>query len=109
MSVATSTHIDLLKPALDRLGMTKYFKAIISASALNISKGTPEPFNLCLNSMNLKADKDVWVFEDGLYAIKTAKKMGLSTVAIFDEISEGDWEEAVNIADINIKELDELI
>lgn len=109
MSVATSTHIDLLKPALDRLGMTKYFKAIISASALNISKGTPEPFKLCLNAMNLKADKGVWVFEDGLYAIKTAKKMGLSTVAIFDEISKGDWEEAVNIADINIKELDELI
>ena len=54
-------------------------------------------------------DKGEWVFEDGLYAIKTAKKMGLSTVAIFDEISEGEWEEAVKLADINIKELDELI
>lgn len=109
MSVATSTHIDLLKPALDRLGMTKYFKAIISASALKISKSTPEPFNRCMEAMDLKAGPGVWVFEDGLYAIKTAKNIGLSTVGIYDEISRNDWDEIKNISDISVMELDELI
>lgn len=109
MTIATSTHSDLLEPALERLGMAKYFKKLISASALAISKSTPVPFDLCLDAMGLEAGPDIWVFEDGLYAIETVKKMGLSTVGIYDEISKGDWEKMKKISDVHVKELDELI
>ena len=109
MSIATSTHIDLIMPALERLDISKYFKTVISASALKISKSTPEPFNRCMEAMELTAGPGIWVFEDGLYAIKTAKNIGLSTVGIYDEISRNDWDEIKNISDISVMELDELI
>lgn len=109
MTIATSTHSDLLEPALERLGIAKYFKTLISASALAISKSTPVPFEMCLDAMGLEAGSDIWVFEDGLYAIKTVKEMGLSAVGIYDEISKDDWEDIREIADVHVKELDELI
>lgn len=109
MSIATSTHIDLLEPALERLDLSKYFKTIISASALKISKSTEEPFARCIDAMNLRKGSDIWVFEDGLYAIKTAKDIGLSTVGVYDEISHDDWNEIKEISDISVMELDELM
>ena len=50
---------------------------------------------------------ETWVFEDGLYAIKTASKAGYKTVAVYDEQSSPDWEEMKTLADKHVKNLTE--
>lgn len=46
-----------------------------------------------------------WVFEDGLYAIRTAEAAGFRTVGIYDPVSEKDREEIIRTADFYYESL----
>ena len=48
------------------------------------------------------------MFEDGLYAIKTAADAGFRTAAVYDEVSREDFDEMSRLADISVKGFDEL-
>jgi phosphoglycolate phosphatase-like HAD superfamily hydrolase len=48
-----------------------------------------------------------WIFEDALYAAKTAKKAGYKVVGIYDK-SEPEQEELKNLVDIYINNYSEL-
>ena len=43
--------------------------------------------------------RNTWVFEDGLYAVKTARKFGFGTVGVYDEVSAKDESEIKEIVD----------
>ena len=48
---------------------------------------------------------DLWVFEDALYAIKTAKAAGFYTVGLYDETSRNDQEAIAGLADCYAREI----
>ena len=48
---------------------------------------------------------DTWVFEDALYAIKTAKAAGFYTVGLYDETSRNDQEAIAGLADCYVREI----
>ena len=51
--------------------------------------------------------EDTWLFEDGLYSIKTAKAEGFKIVGVYDKVSEADQEEIKRYADVYVRDLTE--
>lgn len=104
MAVATSTERYCIEAAFERLGIIDYFDVILSCTDVGKSKEHPDIFFEAIRSTGTKPE-ETWVFEDGLYSIKTAKKAGFSTVGVFDEISLKDQEEIKNCVDLYLEDL----
>lgn len=107
MSIATSTDRYCILAAFDRLGYTDYFDVILSCGELNTTKSEPEIFFEAIKAMGTEV-ANTWIFEDGLYSIKTGKKAGFNVVGVYDEVSEKDQQEIEKYADIYVKDLREL-
>lgn len=105
MTVATSTNQYCIVAAFDRLGYTDYFDAILTCPELETHKSEPDIFFAATNAMGTKPE-ETWVFEDGLYAVKTAKTAGFRTVGIFDEVSKADQPELEALSDIYVESLE---
>lgn len=104
MAIATSTHKHCILAAFDRLGYTEYFDAILTCPEMGTHKSEPDIFFEAARLMNVEPN-ETWVFEDGLYAVKTAKKAGFKTVGIYDEVSKADQEELKALSDIYVESL----
>ena len=106
MGIATATGEPALEAVLKKYGMLKYFSAIYSTYPVGASKAEPKVYDVVLEELG--TDKETtWVFEDALYAAKTAKANGYNLVGIFD-VSEPEAEELEKLADIYIHNYDEI-
>ena len=81
---------------------------------LNTSKSTPLIFFKCAEICGAAAEES-FVFEDALHCIRTAKRAGFKTVAVYDssdeeitEPPESDWERITKIADFHYKSFIEI-
>ena len=106
MTVATSTDRYLIEKVFDRLDIARYFKGVLTCPEEDTTKADPLIFMKAAGLMGSEPE-DTWVFEDGLYAIKTAKDAGFRTVAVYDPISESDWDSLKKLADISVAGLDD--
>lgn len=106
MGIATATGEPALEAVLEKFGMLGYFSAIYSTYTVGASKTEPKVYDVVLEKIG--TDKETtWVFEDALYAAKTAKAHGYNLVGIFDK-SEENTEELKQIADIYIHNYNEI-
>lgn len=88
MCIASATAPELLKVALKKCDIEKYFLKLFSCA--DLGKGKEEPDIYLLASKFLGEDiKETWVFEDSLVAIETATKIGMPTVGIYDPFNFG--------------------
>ena len=86
--------------------MLQYFSCIYSTYTVGASKTEPKVYDVVLNELG--TDKETtWIFEDALYAAKTAKKAGYNVVGIYDK-SELEQEELKKFVDIYIHNYSEL-
>ena len=107
MGIATTTGEPALKAVLEKFGMLGYFEAIYSTYTVGASKKEPKVYDTVLEVLGTNKET-TWVFEDALYAARTAKAAGYNLVGIFDE-SEENTNELKEISDYyihNYKELD---
>lgn len=104
MTVASSTGKSYLLAAFDRLGYTDCFDDIFSCVELETSKSEPGIFFRACETMGT-APEHTWLFEDGLYSIKTAKAAGFKTVGVYDAVSAHEQDEIRETADIYVKSL----
>ena len=72
------------------------------------NQGGPDIYNLAADFLKTKSEETL-VFEDSLYALKTAKEAGFVTVGVFDEKGESNQAELENQADLYLKKLDDFI
>lgn len=107
MTIVTSTGGAYIEAAFGKLGISRFFGEIYSAQDLGMSKSEPYIFRKAMEQMG-SSPEDTWVFEDGLYAIRTAKKEGLNVVGVYDSVSEDSQEEIKKIADVYIESFNEL-
>ena len=106
IGIATATGEVALEAVLEKYGMLHYFSAIYSTYTVGASKTEPRVYDVVLNELG--TDKNTtWVFEDALYAAKTAKANGYNVVGIYDK-SEPDQEELKKTVDIYINNYCEL-
>lgn len=93
---ATSTDEYLVKAALERNDMLKYFSKIFTCSQVGKGKTEPDIFDAALLHLGTTKEETI-IFEDSLYAIETAKKAGYTVAAIYDRF-EPDQDEIKKLA-----------
>ncbi len=107
MIIATATDEHLVSMVLDRHGIKDYFEFIQTSHKVGLSKGKPEFFQIAIDRLGLDPN-DIWVFEDALYCILSAKKCGLNVVAVRDKSALSDLEEIKKVSDIYIDDFSQL-
>ena len=60
------------RQAFERLGYKDYFDIILTCGEVGASKSNPKIFFEAIAELGTPIE-DTWLFEDGLYSIKTAK------------------------------------
>lgn len=98
MCVATATDRHLVEAAFKRLGVEKFFCGIITCHEMGCGKDRPDIFFKALSILGTAMDETV-VFEDSLYAIRTAKAAGFKVAAVYDASADGSRQEIRAAAD----------
>lgn len=106
IGIATATGEAALIPLLEKFNMLHYFSSIYSTYTVGASKDFPKVYDVVREEMGTDIGT-TWVFEDAIYAVKTAKNNGYNVVGIFDE-SQRNPDEVKEIADIFIKDYNEI-
>ena len=101
--IATATDADMAKAALMRNGIWKDFTGMITCEEAGAGKTSPKVFELARQRLQTKKE-ETWVFEDSLYAVKTAKEAGFLVCSIYDAYSEKNIEEIKAYSDIYVKD-----
>ena len=108
MAAATSSPRTHIEKALSRNGLLGYIEKIYTTSEVGVSKHSPDIYNLAADFLKTKREETL-VFEDSLYALKTAKEAGYVAVGVYDEKGESNQAELENQADLYLKKLDDFI
>lgn len=108
MCLATATDDKLVLKAFERLRIGGYFEFIQTSNTVRIGKKDPRFFELAIERLGYNP-KDIWVFEDALHCIVSAKKCGLNVVGVYDESGKEDTEEIKKHVDIYIDNFNDLI
>lgn len=83
MCIATATDEPLIRAALARCGIDRYFSEIFTCSNVGHGKDEPLIYREALGHLGTNRS-DTVVFEDALYALETAKADGFFTAAVYD-------------------------
>ena len=99
MVVATMNAERLFLPCIERLGIDKYFCAMLSGEDVTHNKNHPEIYEKALEILGSKAEKTL-LFEDILEALRTGNGVGLTTVAMHDPKNSENPAELMQAADV---------
>ena len=91
MTAATSSPREHVTRALKRNGLYDFLKKVDTTSEVGESKHSPLIYRLAAESMGTKPEETL-VFEDSLYALKTAKNAGFRAIGVYDADGEADQE-----------------
>lgn len=105
ITAATASDRHIVEKALNRLKAIDYFDRIFTCTEVGAGKAKPDIYLAAAGHMGT-LPRDTWVFEDSLYAIKTAKDAGFRTVGVYDASSAQDRDEIRKICDIYLEKLD---
>lgn len=108
MTAATSSPREHVERALERNGLLKYLEKIFTNSEVGSSKHSPEIYDAAAAYMGLTRE-ETCVFEDSLYALKTAADAGYHTVGVYDEQGEPDQKGLKQAAEIYVRANKELM
>lgn len=107
MYVATATDRPLAEAALERTGLRRYFRGIVTTQETGLGKDHPEIYERALRRLRSRKE-DTAVFEDALYAARTAKAAGFRVAAVYDPSMEADQEALRSLADWYIRSFEEM-
>lgn len=108
LCVATAAPRAYVSNGLGRLGILEYFDFVTDNRECAYKKEQPEYFAGLLERLHSAAER-TWVFEDALYAVKSAKAAGLRVCAIEDGSQAKDRDEIMQAADVYIRDYRELL
>ena len=83
MCIATVTDRYLVEETLERLGILHYFSEIFTCAEVGYGKDKPIIYRKALEHL-ATAKNDTYIFEDSLFALKTAKADGFTAVGVYD-------------------------
>lgn len=107
MALATATDEYFVSMVLNRYGIREYFTFIQTSQNVGLSKSQPEFFQIAIERLGLEPEK-IWVFEDALHCMVSAKECGLNIVAVEDKWAFPDLKEIKEISDIYIEDFSQL-
>lgn len=89
LAATTSSPREHVTRALARLGLLPYLSSVFTTAEVGESKHSPAIYHCAVQSLG-SAPAETLVFEDSLYALKTAAAAGFPTVGVFDANGEAD-------------------
>lgn len=92
LCVASATAERLIEACLRRLDGLKYFSFVLSCESVGAGKTKPDVYLKAAERLKA-APAEISVYEDALYAVKTAKRAGFYVVGVYDESAAANWEE----------------
>ena len=107
ITAATSSPREHIEKALERNGLLSYVDRMFTNAEIGKSKHSPDIYDAAADQMGT-APGETCVFEDSLYALRTAAAAGYHTVGVFDSKGESDQEGLRGSAEIYIHELCEI-
>ena len=104
MVIASSSKKEHIEAAFSRLGVLQYFKKVFTCSEAGAGKEQPLIFFQAADCLEAHPE-EIWVAEDGLYAMRTAAAAGFRVLGLYDEGSREDWKEIRRTADLALENL----
>ena len=98
MCVASATAEELMHACLTRLGIAHHFSFLLSCETVGAGKNRPDVYWEAAKRLGTQPE-EIAVYEDALYAAKTAKSAGFYTVAVRDDSNRPHWETLTALAD----------
>ena len=98
MCVASATAVPLVEACLTRLEVSEYFAFMISCETIGIGKSQPDIYYEAAKRFGTEPE-NIAVYEDALYAAKTAKRAGFYVIGVYDESAEKNFPELKKISD----------
>lgn len=102
MCVASATARPLMEVCLARLGVLSRFAFVLSCEDVGAGKRRPDVYLAAARRLGAPPSQ-IAVYEDALYAIRTAKAAGFCVVGVYDAAAARDWPEICRIADETIR------
>lgn len=98
MCVASATAEHLMESCLTRLGVRDCFDFLLSCETVGAGKRNPIVYHE--SARRLGADPaDIAVYEDALYAVRTAKDAGCFVIGVYDDSAKPNWQTITGLAD----------
>ena len=98
MCVASATAEQLMESCLSRLEIRDYFAFLLSCETVGAGKSSPLVYHESAKRLQANPD-EIAVYEDALYAVKTAKNAGYYVIGVYDEGAAKNWAAVTKIAD----------
>ncbi len=108
MCVLSASVYKMIETSAKKCGYYDLIEFIISCDELGITKSETEIFKFAADKLGIPIE-DIMVFDDNFTAIKTAKKSGAKTCAVYDKCFAEYEEELKQIADKYIHSFEELL
>lgn len=89
---ATASSRPLAEAAFQRTGLDQYIHTLFTCNEMNQGKDEPEFFTRLLELLGTAA-KNTLLVEDSLYSIRSAKTVGMPTIALYDYTSRHMWDD----------------
>ena len=91
LCVATATKAPLPQMALERLGLLDTVEFVLTCDEAGRGKDFPDIYLQCAQRLGLPP-QEIWVFEDSIHCVRTARHAGFPVIGVYDEDSAGNWE-----------------
>lgn len=108
MCVASATAEHLMESCLTRLGVREHFEFLLSCETVGAGKRSPLVYHEAARRLGA-APREIAVYEDALYAVRTAKDAGFHVAGVYDDSAAGNWQIITEIADEIISNWEENI
>ena len=99
MAVATASHADFARKALERLELMNYFEFIITCDEVGVGKTSPLVYEEAIKRLGVEKARTV-VVEDAPYALKTARAAGFKTIGVAEEHYRTEFPQLKKVADL---------
>ena len=107
MCIATLTDRAQALPALEKHGLLDYFEFVLTVREVGKNKTHPDIFLHCAERLGASVS-DSTVFEDSLYAARTAKNAGFEVCAVYDIVNISDKQNLTELCGTYIHSFEEL-
>ena len=107
MCAATATDRFLIEPGLRRCGLLDYFGRVFTCREEQTNKSSPDIFIRAAGFLGTDISETL-VFEDALYAIRSAKKAGFQVAAVYDLSAGNHQDEIKELSDFYFESLEDM-
>ena len=108
MCVVSATAEYLVLDCLRRCGVADYFDFVLSCEETGLGKHIPDIYHMAAQRLGA-APTDIAVYEDALYAARTAKAAGYYLIGVQDTAAGRNWDKLCQLSDEQVVDWGKLV